>query len=202
MIIRLKRIYSYFIEALVVAVICYFVYEFVGTGLFFLTTQSSKVSQYMYMYALPIFFLLWILYFCFRSFLHGQSLFQKLFGIKCVFKRKRELFFKNVIDLCFLLISFFAVLVWNKSVGDYLFHISVIEESEKKNTFFYIMMAWFTFIPLLNVLAFCWRVNQSEESYLFHLNNSQTIIDHVGTIESFSFRNYILWTKYDKDGVM
>lgn len=204
MIVRLKRIYSFFIELLMVFVFCLFAYEIIGMGLFFIISDSFRTSKYMYMYALPIFAILSFFYFCFRNFIHGQSILQMLFGIRYEYNNKKQLLFKNVIDLVLLPVSFLTVLFWNKSVGDLLFHISVVEkaktDSKSNDSFFYIMVVWFTVIPLFFCLALSGRVSKAEQHFRFRLNNTQTIKDNIGTIQDFSFRNKLIWTKYDKDG--
>lgn len=204
MIVKLKRIYSYFIELLAIIVICYFIYVILGMGLFFIISDSFKTSKYMYMYEIPVLGILVGLYLCFRNVFNGQSVMQMMFGIKYKYKNKKQLIFKNIIDLCLLPISFLTVLIWNKSVGDLVFNISVVEEikTDKKssNVFMTIMMIWFTVIPLFLILAFSWRVNKSELELEFKLNNTQTIKENIGFIESFSFNNKIFWSQYDKEG--
>lgn len=204
MIIRLKRIYSYFIELLAILVICFFAYQIIGIGLFVIISDSFKTSKYMYMYVLPILKMLVLIYLCFRNIFKGQSILQMMFGIKYNYKNRKQLIFKNIIDLCILPISFLMVLIWNKSVGDFIFNISVVEEmrtnKKSSNSFLYIMMAWFTIMPLILCIAFGWRVNKSEQRYRFRLNNTQTIKDNVGFIKDFSFNNKAFWTQYDKDG--
>lgn len=203
MIVKLKRIYSYYIEVLAILVMCFFAYQIIGTGLFLTISDSFKTSKYMYMYVLPILEILVLLYLCFRNVFKGQSILQAMFGIKYNYKNRKQLIFKNIIDLCLLPISIFTVLIWNRSVGDFIFNISVVEEmknNKSSNSFLYIMMAWFTIMPLILCIAFGWRVNRSEQEFRFHLNNTQTIKDNVGFIKDFSFNNKVFWTQYDKDG--
>ncbi len=204
MIIKFKRIYSFWIELLLMMVICLFARDFFNMFIYSVVSNSYKASAYTYMFVRPLLLFIILIYLVLRNIFNGQSIFQMMFGIKCDYKTKKQLILKNIIDLITLPISFLMILFLNKSIGDYVckVEISEIENSNKNssNVFLYIVMVWFTVLPLLFCLAFDWRVSKSERELRFQLNNTQTIKDNIGFIEKFSFSDKISWIQYDKDG--
>lgn len=202
--VRLKRIYSFWIELIALLVITYFMFEFSIGALIGILGDYYKANMISFIYLKPILRIIILLYFVFRNFIGGHSVLQMMFGIKFEYKSKRQLILKNVIDLITLPISLLMVLIKNKSIGDYVCKVNVCEIEnygiKSSNTFLYLMIGWFTVIPIFMFFAFSWRINKSEETFAFDLNNCQTIKDHIGVIKDFSFNDKILWTQYDKDG--
>lgn len=202
--IKLKRIYSFWIELLALLVITYFIFEFTIGGLILVLRNYHKANMIAFMYIKPILGILILLYFILRNIIGGHSILQAIFKIKYEFSTKKQLILKNIIDLVTLPISLLLVLIKNKTIGDYICKVNVCETEPKdtKNTNYilFFMIIWFTIIPILLFFTFSWRINKSEESLAFKLNNSQTIKDHIGTIKYFSFADKIFWSQYDKNG--
>lgn len=204
MIVRLKRIYSFWIEFIMVSVITYFCFEFSIGILIGILGDHYKASMIAFMYLKPILKIIALLYFVFRNYIGGHSVLQIMFGIKFEYRGKGQLILKNIIDLITLPISLITILIKNKSIGDYVCKIDVCEIEnygiKSGNVFLYFMIVWFTAIPILLFFSFGWRINKSEEYFAFNLNNCQTVKDHIGVIRDFSFDDKILWVQYDKDG--
>lgn len=202
MLLKLKRIYSYYVELLAISVICFFGYEVISGIALASTNFSNTTSMIMYMYIKWIFLGIIITYSILRNIIGGQSILQKIFGIKHEYKNKKSLILKNILDLITLPITLITVLIYNKSIGDIITNTSIIEASSNKsiNPLIYFIMIWFTVIPLILIMAVNWRINKTSDEFIYHLNNIQTIKDNVGIIEKFTLDDKLFWSGYDKDG--